>query len=518
MKLVRDIINTRELSLDYFKWIVKKAQIFYNARLSGDERLYKNLLNGWNVLPLFTQKSTRTHDSFLEALNLMGARHNIGISDPTSSSLGKGETLADTIDTYIGYGAQFIVLRDSREGSAKWAKICALRSFSRRVIDYIKRNRRYPKNILLPLIFNGGDGSHNHPSQHLLDCAAINYHFKKFTNLNIGIINDLKASRVFASQVDAAAMLKWNLHLFALPGAEIKQREKLRLKNTKTNFKIYSKFNNFEKNLSKLDVLYVHRFQKNLREGNKFDVECNPITREMLKKNKFKKNSIVMHARPIDKEVKEINDTLRYHSWNFSDIQSDFGLATRMAMAYYAIENDLFSLINIIKSLNTSDFGFVKKDLSNIKPKKTMEKFTTAYVQEGYVIDHIPFGCGISMQGIINQLIPHSTTILASNVKGKHEHSIKKDVIKMHGKFEWTKELDNLIAIFRDISKDKSCVVSKFENGKRVKKWAFKTYHGKSDCCINPKCITREEFHEGIIFKMNKKAKKYECPFCHTLQ
>ena len=518
MTLIRDIINTRDLSLEYFKWIVEKAQVFYNARLSGDERIYKNLLNGWNVLPLFTQQSTRTHDSFLEALNLMGARHNIGISDPASSSLSKGETLADTIDTYLGYGAQFIVLRDSREGSAKWAKLCALRSFSRRIIDYIQRNRKYPDNILLPLIFNGGDGSHNHPSQHLLDCAAINYHFKRFTNLNIGIINDLKASRVFASQVDAAAKLKWNLHLFALKGAEIKDREKNRLIDTKTNYTVYPDFENFKKILHKLDVLYVHRFQKNLRDGNEFDVKCYPITKELLEKNNFNKNSIVMHARPIDKEVKEIDDSLRYHSWNFSDIQSDFGLATRMAMAYYAIENALFNLTNIIKSLNTEDFHFVKEDISKTPPKKTAEKFTTAYIEDGYVIDHIPFGCGSSMQDILNQVIPDATIVLASNVEGKFKSSHKKDVIKIHGKVVWIPELDNLVALFTDISKHKSCRVSVFKQGKRVDKWEYKEYKEKSDVCKNPKCITRAEFHEGIIFKMNKKDNKKECPFCHMVQ
>ena len=102
---------------------------------------------------------------------------------------------------------------------------------------------------------------------------------------------------------------------------------------------------------------------------------------------------------------------------------------------------------------------------------------------------------------------------LSSNVKEK------KDVIKIHTNSEWNYALDNLVAIFSDPKARKSCRVSEFDKGKRIKKWTFKEYDGNSDSCINEKCITHPEYGEGIKFEMYKKEDgKLECPYCHTLQ
>jgi len=523
MKIVRDITNVRELPLEYYEWIINKAQIFFEALKDGDSRIYENYLKGWNVVPIFTQKSTRTHDSFLEALNTMGAKHSIGISDPERTSLMKGESLADTIDTYVGYGAHFIVMRDGREGAVKWAKTCALKSFAKRIRSFAQKNKKVPRNLVLPLIFNGGDGSHNHPSQLLLDCASMFYHFKRFTNLNIGIINDLKASRVFASQADACSLLNWNLRLLPIKGSEPSERSLQRLKDTSAKFKIYDNFEDYKKQISTLDILYVHRFQKNLRNDTAGLEECYCMDKQVLEQNNFNQNSILMHARPIDKTVKEISNDLRYHPWNYSGIESDFGLPTRMAMAAYVIEHNLFSLKGIISSINSEDFTYVKEKISSIIPSKikSEQKYTTAYIEKGFVIDHIPAGCGSVMNELVCQLLPGTEVILSSNVKGSENNSIVKDVIKIFGDIEWTLELDNLVALFSDTSIKKSCRVSRFESGKRQEKWTFREYNVDDvDKCKNEKCITNDKlYNESIDFKFTKRVDgKLECPFCHCIQ
>ncbi|MBU2522784.1 MAG: aspartate carbamoyltransferase regulatory subunit [Nanoarchaeota archaeon] len=518
-RLVRDIINVRDLPKEYFDFVVDNSQEFYKEIRSGDDRSYKHLLEGWNVAPIFTQESTRTHDSFLDALLKMGARHDIGISDPKASSLEKGESLRHTIDTYVGYGSHFLVMRDGREGAPKWARISALRSLSKRVRQFASKHHTYPTNLSLPFIFNGGDGSHNHPSQLLLDCSTMKHELGRYENLDVAIMNDLGASRVFASQADASALLGWKLHLYALPGAEMKERERKRLEDTRTQFKMYSSFEDFSKCFPNIDALYIHRYQKNLRSKEEInEVKCHPITLELLEKTGFNKKGIILHARPVDKDIKELGDDLNDHPYNLSDIQSDFGVPTRMAMAHYVINNNLFSLEGIIKSLDPRDFSYVREDLSrgNIKPK-TGTDYTTAYIKQGYVIDHIPRGCGSIMQSTINMLLPDVTMILSSNVKG-NDYSSSKDVIKIHGNFDWDHRLSNLVALFTDPSAKKSCRISRFEDGKRIDKWAFREYDS-NDSCVNAKCITSPKYNEKIKFSLSGRSDGLkECSYCDTIQ
>ena len=402
----------------------------------------------------------------------MGAKQDIGISAPEKSSLGKGETLADTIDTYVGYGANFIVIRDPREGSSRWAKICALKSYSKRIREYAFKNRKFPSNITLPVILNGGDGSNNHPSQHLLDCATMKYFLGRFDNLNIGIINDVGASRVFSSQIDAAKILNWKIYLCKSPRIKLSERNMQRIKDTGVEIKEFENFKKYLECLKDLDALYVHRFQKNLREGESAEQEMmQKISKELLEKNGFSKNAILMHARPVDKEVKEISDCLRYHQWNKSGIQSDLGIPTRMAIAYHVIEKNLFSLDEIIKTINYEDFNYFKKNFSEIPPKsKTREEYTTAFIKNGYVIDHIPLGCGSKVHEMISKKYPEATVILSSNVNSERKNYKRKDVIKIHGDIEWDNEMDGIISIFTDPDEEKSCRISYFQNGKRENK------------------------------------------------
>jgi aspartate carbamoyltransferase catalytic subunit/aspartate carbamoyltransferase regulatory subunit len=450
----------------------------------------------------------------------MGARYDIGISDPTKSSYQKGGNSAEMADTYVGYITHFIVTRDGREGAPKWMKISSLRSYSKRIREYACRNGTIPRNLVLPLIFNGGDGSHNHPTQVLLDSATMQYLFGRHTGLNVGIINDLGASRVFASQADVAGALDWNLHLYALEGAEMRDRERRRLNDTHAKFVEHRSFEEFAEHIRDLDVLYVHRYQKNLRDGASGDVHCTPITLDLLNKYGFRPNARVLHARPVDSEVGELGNSLRWHTWNASDTQSDFGVPARMAMMEYAIQNNMFQLDRIAEVLRPEDFGFTVVDLSGTPPaEKKSEKYTTAYVKDGIVVDHIPPGCSSAMEEVMRSKLHDVTMICASGVKGDLDSSVPKDVIKIYGDIEWPDEFTGLVALFTDTTVRKSCRVSEFRGGKRVKKWTLREESDGDGKCENKKCITQPEYNEGIRFSLTERADGLkECPFCNTVQ
>ena len=148
-------------------------------------------LNGVQVTTLFYEASTRTRISFENAAKALGA--NVNSVAVASSSVGKGESLVDTVKTLRALGSNVIVLRHERAG-APW--------LAARVFD--------------GSVLNAGDGWHAHPTQALLDLSVLVRHIgAKDGTLNgrrVAIIGDLLHSRVARS----------NLHTLRAAGAEVR--------------------------------------------------------------------------------------------------------------------------------------------------------------------------------------------------------------------------------------------------------------------------------------------------------
>jgi aspartate carbamoyltransferase catalytic subunit len=121
----------------------------------------------------------------------------IGNADPRTSSASKGESLADTVRVASSY-ADILVLRHPRDGSARLAASYAG----------------------VPII-NGGDGSHEHPTQTLCDLFTLKRKKTSLENLNVAISGDLKASRTIHSFVYALARFGANIVLKPAPGMEL---------------------------------------------------------------------------------------------------------------------------------------------------------------------------------------------------------------------------------------------------------------------------------------------------------
>jgi aspartate carbamoyltransferase catalytic subunit len=515
------------MSKEYVLDIVERAARVYRELREGNPHKFENYLTGGKCNLVFSQESTRTYTSFEDALRLLGAESIVGFRSAKESSIKKGENIYHTIDTFVGQGigSKFIIVRDPFEGSARWARISAFRSFAKKVREYAKTYRNFPNNLILPIIFNAGDGKHSHPSQLLLDCSAVYHKLGKVIGINFGECNDLGGSRVVSSHIDACGILGWKMHLCPFPGAGLNMRQKFALLKHEISVVEYE---SIQKMLSHIDLLYVNRYQFNLRgeetssnsEGM-FSINHPKISLDLIQPF----NTPVLHARPIDKKAKEITADLYDHPLDFSGVQSDFGVATRMAMCMYAIDHRLFSLEGVIRSLNPGEIGFYKQHLDHHPTKEIKDElYTTSRLNNGFVIDHIPRGCGGVMSNLISKLYPDTQVVLSMNVTGHSDRSIPKDVIKLHVPvgFAWTEELDSITALFSEYTSPKSCRVSQFLEGKRRRKWSYRVISEGGDKCCNEACITNPDRGEDIaFFHHHDNAQGLNvriCPFCEMPQ
>src|SRR6476620_10499639 len=152
-------------------------------------------LRGRNVVSLFFEDSTRTRTSFDTAAKRLSAdTMNFTVS---SSSVNKGESLRDTIETIAAMGVDAFVVRHRSSGAPQMITRWTTAS-----------------------IINAGDGWHQHPTQALLDCYTIRANLNRrdgFDGLRIAIVGDIKHSRVARSDVQAFTKLGAHVTLVAPP-------------------------------------------------------------------------------------------------------------------------------------------------------------------------------------------------------------------------------------------------------------------------------------------------------------
>ena len=161
------------------------------TEIDSDIKKYKDLASGYLMANLFLEPSTRTLGSFESAMKRMGAQ-TITVSDINSSSMVKGESLADTIRIWSGY-ADLLVLRHPWEGSAKLAS------------EYSD----------VPVI-NAGDGSHEHPTQTLCDLFTLRKEHGSLDGLKVVMCGDLKNGRTVNSLT--CALIRFGAQIIFVPG------------------------------------------------------------------------------------------------------------------------------------------------------------------------------------------------------------------------------------------------------------------------------------------------------------
>jgi aspartate carbamoyltransferase catalytic subunit len=224
----RDIISIKNLNRDEIEYILEIAEL-----MEPLTRKESSLLKGKILANLFFEPSTRTRLSFEAAMNRLGGRC-IGFSEPSTSSLKKGETLADTIRVVENY-ADIIVLRHPLEGAAQLAA-----QFSN-----------------VPII-NAGTGAEEHPTQALLDVYTIKKETGKIDGLNIVFVGDLRYGRTVHSL--AYALSLYDVNLYLVSPELLKMRQEV-FKDVSQKIKVFET-KNLESVIQKADVMYVTRIQK----------------------------------------------------------------------------------------------------------------------------------------------------------------------------------------------------------------------------------------------------------------
>lgn len=296
------MLTTADLTVEKINSLLIEADEFSKGKvLKPTKEIY--------VSNLFFEDSTRTKTSFDIAERKLGLQ--VVPFDVTSSSVNKGESLYDTVKTLQSLGINLLVIRHKQDQFYKELK-----------------------EIDLPII-NGGDGTGNHPSQTLLDLMTIHQEFGKFKGLKIGIVGDVKHSRVANS--NAVALRKLGAKVY-FSGPEKWFDEGAIINGT---------YLSIDDLVKEVDVLMLLRIQHE-RHDEKMKISLTNYHKKFgltLEREKtMKKNAIIMHPAPINRGV-EIHDDLVESPRSRIFQQMKNGVFARMAILKDALESKGFEFL-----------------------------------------------------------------------------------------------------------------------------------------------------------------------------
>jgi aspartate carbamoyltransferase catalytic subunit len=290
----KDVLSMRDYDRKHIDFILDKSTEMVKVSEKSSKLCEDRILAA-----LFFEPSTRTRLSFETAMLRLGGGV-IGFSDPSASSVKKGETLEDTIKTVESY-ADIIAMRHPEEDSAQRAAAAAS----------------------IPVI-NGGAGSGEHPTQALLDLHTIKYAKGDIDGLKIGLCGDLLYGRTTHSL--ALALNHFDVELYLISPKELMMKEDIR-KDLKTKI---TETTDLRKTIPKLDVLYDTRIQKErFTDPAKYEELKNAyiIDPQMVKSGK--KDLVLMHPLPRVNEITTDVDSMP-NAWYFKQVKH--GVYVRMAL------------------------------------------------------------------------------------------------------------------------------------------------------------------------------------------
>ena len=258
-------------------------------------------LGGKTVATLVFEPSTRTKLSFEKAAKALSA--DIMSFSPSTSSLSKGESLKDTVLTVQAMGTDAMVVRHQATG-APW-----------RVAEWVDQP-----------VLNAGDGAHQHPTQALLDALTIRQRFGTLDGLRIGIVGDIRHSRVARSDVFA----------FNTLGAEVTMVAPKTLLPTQTDGWPAKASEDLDEVLTELDVVYLLRVQAERGGASVFPSLSEYTTRYGMTVQRFsrlKPDTVVLHPGPMNRGV-EIAAEVADDDRSLILEQVANGVAVRMAVLF----------------------------------------------------------------------------------------------------------------------------------------------------------------------------------------
>jgi aspartate carbamoyltransferase catalytic subunit len=292
------LLGIEDLSVEEIVGLLDLADTYVELNRAPEKKT--SVLKGRTLINLFYEASTRTQSSFELAGKRMGADVlNMSIK---SSSVAKGETLIDTATTLNAMRPDILVVRHQDSGAAELLS---------QKLDCS--------------VVNAGDGSHEHPTQALLDALTIRRRGRKFEGLTVAICGDVAHSRVARSNIQLLSKMGARVRLVA-------PRTLLPADAARFGVEI---FTDMREGLKDADIVMMLRLQVERMSG-----AFVPSTREYfrfwgLDRSKLafaKKGALVMHPGPMNRGV-EI-DSVVADDIEVSVIheQVEMGVAIRMAV------------------------------------------------------------------------------------------------------------------------------------------------------------------------------------------
>ena len=290
------LISAAHLSRDDIEAVLDHA-----AAVDADPELVRDRHDGRVLALCFFEPSTRTKMSFESAMKRLGGE-TIDMGSVESSSVKKGESLADTVRVIEGY-ADAIVLRHPSEGSARLAS------------EFVD----------VPLV-NAGDGAGQHPSQTLLDLYTIREN-AGLDGITVGIMGDLKYGRTVHSLAHALTNFDVRQHFVSPESLRLPRNVRYDLHEAGAKVREHT---DLDAVLPDLDVLYVTRIQ---RERFPEEREYREVAGEYRIDNATLADAAgdltVMHPLPrVDEIAPEVDETTRAKYFE----QAHNGVPVRMAL------------------------------------------------------------------------------------------------------------------------------------------------------------------------------------------
>jgi len=291
----RHLISIEDLDRSGIERILDRAESF--AEVSGREIKKVPALRGRTVVNLFYEASTRTSSSFELAAKRLSA--DLVSIRSVGSSVDKGESLKDTVQTLSAYDPAAIVIRSPHAGAAQL------------VAGWTEAS-----------VINAGDGKHEHPTQALLDVFTLRRRLGGLDDARIWIVGDVLHSRVARSNVLAFTRMGARVTVAGPPTLIPREIEALGCQAAPTL-----------ERLSEADVVYVLRMQHERMRESYVPSLREYATRYQINSVRLQPHQLLMHPGPVNRGVELSGDAIDSPQALIGD-QVKAGVAVRMAVLY----------------------------------------------------------------------------------------------------------------------------------------------------------------------------------------
>jgi aspartate carbamoyltransferase catalytic subunit len=294
-RMPRHLISIDDLDRAGIERILDRAETF--AEVSGREIKKVPALRGRTVVNLFYEASTRTSSSFELAAKRLSA--DVVSIRSAGSSVDKGESLKDTVQTLSAYDPASIVIRSPHAGAARlvagWTSAA---------------------------VINAGDGKHEHPTQALLDVFTLRRRLGSLDGANIWIVGDVTHSRVARSNILAFTRMGARVTVCGPPTLIPREIEALGCEATPMLERV-----------READVIYVLRMQHERMRESFIPSLREYAARYQINAKRLSPGQLVMHPGPVNRGV-ELSGATIDSPQSLIGEQVKAGVAVRMAVLY----------------------------------------------------------------------------------------------------------------------------------------------------------------------------------------